>query len=304
MNASNPALANVQQSFNAVSSDGQKLTLEGGSSYSDLSESHLQGAAMYQGYTLLVQNRHDHDEGKLYIFSPSGEYGNAIHLPGPDSAAQNSDHKYNHPGGIQVIGDYLLIPIQTQDYHRSVIELWDLSPLATGDLNPRLVKGDLVPDSNSQQVGGVGIVDLNGGFLLAACNNDKVYFYQSASSDLGSTTFEASFEAPVMQDSASEVCLLRDTQNNPYLIAFVSQSQGASYRDIANLYAVDLTGKTCQLVASKHCISHSSEIGMLGVHFRWSAGLYFDTSGALGMLASQRVMESHCDINLFVPGST
>lgn len=299
MSSANPVLASVQGSFNSLDTKGDRHVLKGGPSYAALSESHLQGIALYGNYYLICQNRHDHSEGKLYFFGvDDNKFVTSMHLP-TSSAADGHDHDYNHPGGMQVIGDYLVIPLQTQDYSKSKVQLWDLTPLKSGSCEIKPISYDFLPDSNDKRVGAIGMASLASGFLIAACNNSKVHFYQSSGTDIRTARFDYLFSSE-MEHSASETCLLTDA-SGVYLISFWIKDRAGEYSDHASLYSVDLQSGAPQmtLLQSTHFITRHDALGLFGVHFRWGSGIYFPGGNSLGLLATQRVMDDTCDINTF-----
>jgi len=298
---STTSLASVAQAFEGLNKTGNLLKLTGGPFYNASGDSHLQGIARYGNYYLITQNYKDHDSGRLYFFDATTlKYVNDLHLHA-DSSAQNShDHCYNHPGGIQVIGNYLLIPIQTQDYKQSLIQLWDISSLDNGDTNIKQLSNDFIPDSDNKEIGGIGITAVSGTFLVAACNNTVLYFYQSTGDNLESASFSFLFQYQ-MQDSADEVCLItEETTNAIFLIALYSLGDEPMV-DYATLYQVDLANKTLDQVQNRHFVT-VTPLGILSyqdVHFRYGSGINITDEGALNLLATERVMQPHCDINIF-----
>ncbi len=78
-----------------------------------------------------------------------------MHLSVDDD--NSHEHKYDHPGGVQLIGDYLVVPVQTQDYKQSIVQLWDLSPLRDDDLAIKKIGDNFLPKSNAQETGGNGL---------------------------------------------------------------------------------------------------------------------------------------------------
>lgn len=296
--AANPIVDNASWQFAAIATDGEKADLTGGDEYSDTSYSHVQGFARYEGYYLVVQNRHDHAYGKIYFFdADTGALVDSWHLEvgsGSDDA-DGHDLSYNHPGGIQVIGDYLLVPIQTQNYQHSVVQLWDLTPLRSGSTAITLVDGDFLPDSNDKRIGAIGIVNTGDGFVIAAGNDKTIHIYTAEGTDLEKADFQFSFSGKTKYDSAG-ACLLTDDSGTIYLVSTGGESFVVSYDDYALLYRIDVANQQIGYVSAKTCMSHST-IGFAGVHFRWGSGIYFREGPRLGLMATQRVMEKSFTIN-------
>lgn len=297
-NAANPIVDNASWQFAAIATDGKKTDLTGGDEYSDTSYSHIQGFALYEGYYLVVQNRHDHDDGKLYLFdADTRAFVDSMHLEVESSFDDEEGHdlSYNHPGGIQVIGDYLLVPIQTQNYKHSVVQLWDLTPLKNGSTAITLVDGDFLPDSNDRKIGAIGIVNTGDGFVIAAGNDKTIYIYTAAGTDLEKASFSLSFSGKTKYDSAG-ACLLTDDSGTIYLVSTGGESFVVSYDDYVLLYKIDIENQKISYISAKTCISHST-IGFTGVHFRWGSGIYFREGPRLALMATQRVMEKTFTIN-------
>jgi len=294
----NPIIDDALKQFAAIDTDGHKKDLTGGDEYSDTTESHLQGFAAYGNYYLIAQNRHDHQKGKLYFFAADTlEFKASMHFDGvPDNSQDGYKHAYNHPGGMQVIGDYLLVPIQTQNYAHSVVQLWDLSELKKGSTAIELINGDFLPGSNDQRIGAIGIVNTGSGFVVAAGNNETIHIYTSSDTDITKAKFSLSFSTTKQLDAAG-ACLVTDKSGKIYLVALGSNSTIISYDDIGILYEVDLANKKISFVRENGFESHSNELGFTGVHFRWGAGIYFRDGPKLALMATQRAMEDPCTFN-------
>ncbi len=257
--------------------------------------------AVYGSTYLISQNRHGETEGKLYFFNAaSNAMIDSMHLPVSGNPSSPGDNSYNHPGGIQVIGDYLLIPIQTQDYKQSKIQLWDISPLKTGSTAITCIDGDYIPNSNSKRAGGIGIANLGSTFLVVVCDNDKLYFYQSTGSDLTNTAYNPLFEAKLKRDAA-QTSLLMQTNGTPYLAAFTTKSRLTTYQDWGVLCSIDIAGKKMKEVADVHFYSNADSSTLLGPHFRWGATTYYPTGSTLGLMTTQRVMQPKCQVEVWDP---
>lgn len=300
---SNPQLADVLTAFNAINATGTVSEFTSSNQYADLDQSHLQGFALYKDFYLVTQNCHDDTLGMIYIFhgNPLTQFA-AMYLEVSQSTGSDPDRYYNHPGGIQVIGDFMLVPIQTQDYANTIVQLYDLERLTNSNPQFCLVSSDYLLDSNGRRIdgsfGGIGIVHLGSYFLLALCDNEKVSFFKSTTNDLTHTYYDHWFDA-TMEAEATEVSLLCDTSGNIYMVAFAVDNDGTSYADYAYLYQVNLSSQTITKSAKRHFDTNSSSFTILGPHFRWGAGIYFPTSTTLGLMTTQRVMQYTCKFDLW-----
>lgn len=288
---SNPSLTNVKSSFDAIKKDGSTSILIGGPDYKRLSTSHLQGMAVYHDVYILAMNRHSEDLGELYFYDRIGN-GLIGMMKIPVAGNDTGDHErsYNHPGGIQVIGDYLLIPIQTQDYKDSVVQLWDISALKEKSTAIKLAHGDYLPDSNGKGLGGIGIVNMGDHFLVAGIDNARVFFYKSDGSEITTATYAHAFDATLARDAAA-VNLLRQTDGTAWLIAFAVSTWFGSYKDWGLLYKIDPTEEKIADKDERHFVSKADSSTILGPHFRWGATSWFPTETTLRLMTTQRVME-------------
>lgn len=303
MSQTNPQLANVLDSFNAITTNGTVHEFSSNYSYSTTSQSHLQGFAVYDNVYIITQNRHGHTSGYIYFAHGSDltVFG-CMDLEVPGNNSSNHDRCYNHPGGIQVIDDYLLVPIQTQDYANTIVQLYSVSEIANSKPKFCLLNGDYLLDSHGNRIdgafGGIGIANMGRYFLLAVCDNAQVHFYASTTNNLTSARWDALFSA-TMADDASEVSLVCDTNGTAYMIAFSVDTHGTSYADHAYLYHVDTTAQVIEQLANRHFDTNSSSFTIAGPHFRWGAGIYFPTSSTLGLMTTQRVMQNSCKFDLW-----
>lgn len=289
----NPTLDDVVRSFLGLSVNGSLIEVTGGPSVGTFSSSHLQGIAFYQGLYLISQNAHGGTRGVLYVFSAATDalVATLPLAPGPTDA-------YNHPGGIQVIGDYLAVPLQTQDYSASVVQLYDVSGLTGSEPSIELASPDLIPGSNGIGVGGIGLGLVGDRYLAAALDNTEVTLFQSASDDLLSTTFDELYTAPLERYSA-QTSILVQTDGTPYVLSFESVSEGPTFRDYGTVYVVDLAARTMPSRAETHFTTHAPAPLAFGVHFRYGAGAVVSGPDALELLATQWHMADSCALNAF-----
>lgn len=297
----NPLVTNVKENFQKINGKGGLARLKGGPDFSAMMHSHLQGIAIYRKYFIIVMNRHNENLGEIYFYTlTDNQLAGMIKIPVSDNNTKKHALSYNHPGGIQVIGDYLVIPMQTQNCDHSKIQLWDLSPLKNDNLMIQQVSEDYVPASNGEEIGGVGIVNMDGYFLVAAIDNDEVFFYSSegmpGGDDIETATYKLVFGTTMARES-SAVNLIRQSDGTVWLFAFGVSATGTSYKDWALLYKVDLANKKITDKQERHMISTSLSITIFGPHFRWGAGTYFRKGPALALLTTQRPMEPTLEIN-------
>lgn len=156
----------VRSAFDAVGAQGEKVVLKGEPWIANMVEAHVQGVAMYGDYCLLTHNNRGYSKGVLLVMNmKSGKMVHKIKTP---------DEGYNHPGGIQVIGDFLLVPLEDSRHTKSIIRLYDLANM-TDTIQPILLP--LTVERPEIAAGGVGIADFTDGmeqyYLLCAYDNGR-----------------------------------------------------------------------------------------------------------------------------------
>ena len=300
-------LNNVRESFDHIVATGVIKrwpgVLDSGSKLSDKWKvSHIQG---FSSYT----------EQNLQVFSHSleGDCGYLIFSKYPSDFTQIStyDKGFNHPGGIQAIGDYLLVPCEKiNDENKSYIRLYDMSPLKSGQTPKPCEQFCIYRDDRKATAAGITkYADLYGNwFLIVICNWGTCDFYKAkANKDLPDCNFihVASIDMSSTWDPDKRgydvQCLNLVTQNKTapsdnaeqiFMTAFATKLIGTeltgTYEDHAVLisiipeieevikpYEKDVyNGIKCSFICDKHLETrHNATPGTLGVHFRYGAAL-------------------------------
>ncbi len=214
-----------------------------------------------------------------------------------------------HAGGIQLIGDYLVIGVEdNQDKLRSQIQFWDVSnPFAPQLRTPLTVKRESTLPKD-QTAGAVGILKCHRNHMLVVANWDAEHldFYLSNGLPLSDDRCRFSFKMRWSQRSAHKhtwqpdqvwgsyqaINLMADHSANIYLLGFSTQGDG---RDVIDLFTIDLSKETAHIV---HKVSCRHMILQANAHFRSAGGIYIKSSEALTCLASEHRGDDTVTVNV------
>lgn len=285
-NAENPKLADVPQAFEAVNKDGEKHMYYGVVDLLNVFESHVQGIAAYYNYVVLTHNNKGRSKGLIIIVNKNTKkLVNIFDTP---------DEHFNHPGGCQAIGDYLVVPVENSDHSESFIHFYDLSGM-NDNTKPELM--NYVIQRYKHGAGGAGITNYTyqsgesayERYVLAVYDNGRIDFYLSNDEPFLGKDFEFSrvFDIKIAETDLSEICLLADSNNKLYMVGFRLDDND----DFAYLYGINLEAQQVSPIGKpRHMYTHKGGglPGHFGVHFRWGAGLDINADG-LRFRATQKL---------------
>lgn len=282
-------LANVEAQFAALPIYGTQMDLYGFPGSYDPTLNHIQGYAQYDSQDNIRYAVMSHSVG-------TADYAHIV--AGPKSGSDKYGFKtylkaWRHPGGIQVFGDYLLVPSE-QD-NAAHIALYDLRSLAVNELR-RVETFDLSVNHKAGSLGFTTYRDANGSeyYLMIVAHLDgenTVYHVYRAPvaggietaqfTKVGSFNFNKDFQGFGLITEA-------DT-GKVYLIGLWSPTEGATFADYAYLYQLDTESWTLGAELDQiHTVSVGGVAGMLGVHFRYGASVRAEDDGTLALSATER----------------
>ncbi|MCL1940752.1 MAG: hypothetical protein FWG09_02325 [Synergistaceae bacterium] len=284
-------------------------------------ENHIQGIAYYNGFYIFSNS--DSKNGKLVFVSTAAEAG----VP---KKAIWKDTPLRHPGGIQVIGDYLLVGAEGEDGGKNVgkILLYDLTPLNSSP--PKLPEDPktLLSIDGKSKASTVGVADigrLKGAavpadksvYVVGVTSGSKLDLYSSNQVNKGDIagitglTLQTSYDFSFDSDYNS-IALFSGGDDALYFIGFRAPSYFASYRDIYDVYQLtdengnfikDGKGRPKQVRYDQYCLTiHEGLDRFAGVHFRWGAGIHIESGSEIVLFATDRNRDGkQVQINIFAP---
>lgn len=280
MNPKNPKLQNVETAFDQVAKDGTVHKFHGEPEVSNMVQSHVQGIGLYNDYLIVTHNNKGHSKGLILVLDRQSKK--------LVKRYETHDAHYNHPGGLQVIGDYLAIAIENSSYNSSYIHFYLVGNLTDKDgfdLQPFKIERD------KKGAGGVGVTNYKDNgveyCLVGVLDSGNIDFYRSNGVLLDNPACafgDSIFTAKINQSNVSGIGLVTDQNENVFVTGFGKDETW----DQAFLYRVDLVKQTVTRINMRHMVTkHGGVVGDAGVHFRWGAGLQIISSG-LKFLATQR----------------
>ena len=294
------AVPNVRAAFHGLPVNGSLTNLQGFTGNYDAVSCHVQGYTQY-----------DNSEGTRYaLLTHSVTTAPYAHIV---AGTKNGSDKYgfktylqnwNHPGGIQAIGDYLLVP--TEMNTQAHVSLYDLRSLKVQELR-RVESFDLAVN---HKAGALGITTYKAAgveyYLLVVAHLDErnsvYHIYRApAAGGLENASFTKVGSFPFEKDFQGFGLVTEEGTNDVYLIGLWSQSEGASFADYAYLYQINTQNWTISNELDQiHMVSTGGGIGIFGVHFRYGAGVSVTPDKKLVVSASERNRGSSMAVNDWV----
>lgn len=301
-------VSNVKTKFHELPVDGTQVDLKGFPGSYDPTVNHIQGYSLYNS---------DKGDVPYVILTHSVSSAPYAHIiAGPKAGNEKWGFKtylegWRHPGGIQVIGDYVLVPSEHES--SAHIALYDLRTLAVEELR-RVEQFNLAVNHKAGALGVTSYKDADGAeyYVLVVAhldNANSVYHVYRAPAEKGieAASFTEVGAFPYDKDFQGFGLITEAESNEIYMIGLWSPQEGATFADYAYLYRLDTnTWKIGEAFDSIHMISTGGLPGMMGVHFRYGAGVYVNQSGLLTISATERnsVLGSSLATNDWSPAAT
>lgn len=288
----NTKLQSVALAFDNISRQGKlrKFSSEwiNGEPFIDVDFTHIQGIVHTDDYVFLSHNRDAFMHTGLVgvISKKKGEILYWFDTP-------RHEDRYPHPGGMQLIGDYLMVPVENGDHNQSYVYFYDLATM-TNKVPPQPLAYSLRRHNGT---GAAGITNYASGgteyYLMAAYDNGNLHFYKSNGKTLADPDFALSslFESKVAEGGYSAISLLTDKNNGLYMVGFWTDgAEGLDPTDYMDYYTLNIDKKSVSgLVQRRHMITqYGGIVGSYGVHFRYGAGLRILSDTTLKAYATQR----------------
>lgn len=206
----------------------------------------------------------------------------------------------NHPGGGQVIGDYLALSLEGTAGRHGCVRFYDLAAL-TDTTEPTLL--DLRVDVE-RAVNAVGITDVGSGagrhYVLAVYGEGEVSVYESNPLPLVDPRCRFTFRFSCRttgEPAPDHISLLTDVHGDVWLLGLGShesaeptKSSPIRFEDWVTLYKLDLPGRRMALWSREQVRVQAPERFL--IHFRFGAGLEVIDPGSMRLFASDRNVDS------------
>jgi hypothetical protein len=303
-----PFLKDVESAFRALPRKGKRIDIEGDPELDDDSRSHIQGAVRYKQWWIHSFSHHGAGHGWLLVYDRNSHQFVGKHAtPKYEAEVRDGAIPLDHPGGIQMCGDFLFVSLESADGgNGSKIIAYDMSRFLGTNWN----QPTTIVERSALRCGAVGVTTVTyppfGGFpvhLVVSHDNELLHFYYSNGEPLGSrfVHFEDAFHCRIPSAKTQAVGLVTDWNQQVYLIGLRANTLGTSYADHVALYRVDLAAAKAEEIVNLHLDTKHGEVGMgPGVHFRWGAGVRATSERTLEVLASQeRFVDGKLTLNSF-----
>jgi hypothetical protein len=295
-------MSEIVTKFNGINKNGQLKNLKSSPISSDSFISHVQGIVKYDASYIVSHNFSGASKG-IYMC-----------LDGENSLEFNTLYDgFNHPGGMQRIDNYMLVGVEDGKKHsKSHVFLYDLSSMdIIKKIPPKLVNDTHIIDRSDKTAGKKGGACSVGITKYKQGNNDRwligvfdtkgdyetdnyIDFYDvDGSKPLPDTNFDLPqkdiIRIKMPKVEYQGIGLLTEADGRTiYLIGLESKSSFLTYADHVNLYSVSLSDRSIKKLTSRHLKTKHNSLGILGVHFRWGAGIDLGEGNKLSFLATKK----------------
>ncbi len=258
-----------------------KYEINGYANVVDLAFSHVQGIVKSGSYYICSHNNKGYSKGHMIVMEQNEDdyCDNEIEL----------EH-YNHPGGIQAMGRYMIMGIEDSDHEKSYLYLYDINNLSFDNLPKRICDFTITRNNAGVTAAGICKDESRGKYIVAAYdmhksdNNTNGSFFDFYEIDYKGNEELKDIHVDLANPSYSICKEFTDCQNismyydpmvkKNYVIAFTTTEYKASYADYMEVYELDIEHLRLTSVVKMHLeTKHGDALGSIGVHFRWGASL-------------------------------
>lgn len=323
-NARNLTLKDVVQVFDNINENGQCVRFKAKTTVDQIS--HFQGIIHYKDLAVVSHNNEGQDTGFLLIMDTEHEDGLRVETP------QNGDY-FNHPGGLQAIGDYFALAVEDYKHHNSRIYFYDMRKMSTKTA-PTLLAYSI--DRTGHGAASVGITNYTASnskekYLIAVHEGaGKIDFYGADMvDDFQNVRFRVlaqSILIPPYPDGRtnpddsddgmlySSLSLLADQSGKVYMLGLISSN--GHEEDYMELFQVVFDGdKPTEIIRVPNDNNPNYKFrevemerghwpGPMGVHFRWGSGIEILSQETIRVWATEQhitTADSHVDTNYLAP---
>ena len=272
-------LADVRKAFSDVIDVGERHRLDCSRFQpADLDVAHFQGMVRWGDYLVYSYANYrptgiwDAPRGLLVVASvPDKAVLSFVEVPG-------WDEDYTHPGGMQLIGDVLVVPLETSNYEHSRILFYDVRAVIESPASAQPLD-DLTIERPKTGTGAAGVTDWFDKereqlYVFAAYDNGNFVLYTAPD-----TFFGPAHEPPekhdrvtLPHDDYSSIQLLTDTGGQKWMIGFRGKNRGDNWADLYTFSAFTKPEPTLQ--SSRPFAYELGEAVMGG--FRFAAGMHIE----------------------------
>lgn len=292
----NPRVDDVRAQLAKLSDNTKVFEIKGNTDDKNVGIKHIQGMAMSKrgDYIYLV---HSHAR-ELIICRNTSSRRIVQDFKMPISG-------FDHPGGIQQMGDILVVPM-SQDGHGKIV-FFDLSSV-TDSRRPLLLPPSIANFPHNAWAAGMTHWNKHEHMthLVAARGGDSLYLFESNGQSLRSprAAFHPIGNPQELAQEYEALNLVTDASGSVFIVGFWSSGGDAPDKDFVDLMSLDSKTLSVSMVSEKqriHC-KHGSLVGPAGVHFRYGGGLRVVDSTRLELVACARnFLAGQLAVNMISP---
>ncbi|MDR0794517.1 MAG: hypothetical protein LBE79_00440 [Tannerella sp.] len=303
-----------------INKKGTLKVLKGDKSVDVSISSHVQGIVEYNDYYVVSHSNGGKSKGFFMCM-------NGVNTRKFNTHFEN----FNHPGGMQRMGNYMLVGVENDTHDESHICLYDLTNMSM-EADPTFVNNpngfcgiDKTPKTKGLKGGAcaVGITkyrnkEKRDRYLIAVFDpqtgKDETSYFDFYDIDASKPLEETNFNLPenmitrvILPGYIDYQCfgLVTDPYSNKlFLIAFLSIASGSKgeYVDYIDIYEISESNKALTKLCTRHMITDLQKVKQLfDLHFRWGAAIDYDNSNNMIFLATDRNLDKmNLAINTFV----
>lgn len=298
----------MEKAFRDLPKEGAKERFEHIKYFANIGIEHIQGYTQYQ-----------RDNTMYYIFThhTAGDYGYIMIANGMDCTKETvirTPKGYNHPAGVQCVGQYLFVPCENKDGGSSILiyDLMNLTPMGTASY----IENQHIKKINfTHRAGCLGVTDYQSNgkrYYIMAVGANEVYHVYRAEVDeemlkknfanisfnkVGSFSLK-DVKIKELEDNGSTREEVRTidcqgmglaTDGNDEAVYMVAPVlRGAD--DWVYLFRLNIGDSSVSAtpILGRHMICCGGIIGHSGIHYRWGTGIRIRPQNKLVVLATAR----------------